>query len=396
MDALRTRLLFLNIGHSFDHLFMLLYATAVIAMERHFALSYGELLALATPGFIAFGAGALPSGWLGDRWSRNGMIAIFFIGIGGASIVTGLADTPLQIGLGLLLIGVFASIYHPVGIAMVVDGPAESVGRRLGVNGVYGNMGVAAAAIVAGALAQWVHWRAAFLVPGAVSILVGVAFVMFVRRTTLTVEAGSRAKGSVGFMPGWQRALIVLGLTTLFSGLVFNATTVSLPKVFDERLAGFGASTFGVGVLASIVYAIAAFTQIAVGRAIDRFPVRPILVWLAAALAVALLLVAQAEGWAMFLGALIIMALVFGQIPIGDTLVARYTPSPWRARVYAVKYVITLGVASLAVPSIAILHGWGDGFATLFLAMAVCAALVAAAGLALPSVRRAPAAVPAE
>jgi len=396
MDALRIRLLFLNIGHSFDHLFMLLYATAVIAMERYFDLSYGELLALATPGFVAFGAGALPSGWLGDRWSRNGMIAIFFIGIGAASMVTGLASTPLQIGAGLLLIGLFASIYHPVGIAMVVDGPPESVGRRLGVNGVYGNLGVAAAAIVAGALAQWVHWRAAFLVPGAVSILVGIGFVIFVRRANLQVQAGTRGKAGVGFMPGWQRALIVLGLTTLFSGLVFNATTVSLPKVFDERLAGLGASTFGVGVLASIVYAIAAFTQIAVGRAIDRFPVRPILVWLAAALAVALLLVAQAEGWAMFLGALIIMALVFGQIPIGDTLVARYTPSPWRARVYAVKYVITLGVASLAVPSIAILHGWGNGFSTMFVAMAVCAALVAAAGLALPSPRRAPAAVPAE
>ena len=396
MDALRIRLLFLNIGHSFDHLFMLLYATAVIAMERYFDLSYGELLALATPGFVAFGAGALPSGWLGDRWSRNGMIAIFFIGIGAASIVTGLASTPLQIGGGLLLIGIFASIYHPVGIAMVVDGPPESVGRRLGVNGVYGNLGVAAAAIVAGALAQWIHWRAAFLVPGAVSILVGIGFVLFVRTANLQVQPGSRGKAGVGFVTGWQRALIVLGLTTLFGGLIFNATTVSLPKVFDERLAGFGVSTFGVGVLASIVYAIAAFTQIAVGRAIDRFPVRPILVWLAAALAVALLLVMQAEGWMMFLGALIIMALVFGQIPIGDTLVARYTPGPWRSRVYAVKYVITLGVASLAVPSIAILHGYGDGFSSMFVAMAVCAALVAAAGMALPSARRSPAAVPAE
>lgn len=396
MDALRVRLLFLNIGHSFDHLFMLLYATAVIAMERYFDLSYGELLALATPGFIAFGAGALPSGWLGDRWSRNGMIAIFFVGIGAASIVTGFANTPLQIGLGLFLIGVFASIYHPVGIAMVVDGPPESVGRRLGVNGVYGNMGVAAAALVAGALAQWVHWRAAFLVPGAISIAVGIAFILFVRGANLQVQAGTRGKKGVGFVPGWQRALIVLGLTTLFSGLVFNATTVSLPKVFDERLATFGASTLGVGLLASVVYAIAAFTQIAVGRAIDRYPVRPILVWLAVALAVALLLASQAHGWAMFLGALMIMALVFGQIPIGDTLVARYTPDPWRARVYAVKYVITLGVASLAVPSIAILHGYGGGFGTMFMAMAVCAALVAAAGLGLPSVRRQAAAAPAE
>src|SRR3546814_1343499 len=124
-------------------------------------------------------------------------------------------------------------------------------------------------------LSQWVHWRAAFFVPGILSIGVGIAFVLVIRGTNLQVQAGSRGKKGVGFVFGWQRALIVLALTTLFSGLVFNATTVSLPKVFDERLTGFGASTLGVGVLASVVYAIAAFTQIAVGRAIDRYPVRP-------------------------------------------------------------------------------------------------------------------------
>src|SRR5690606_6962280 len=140
MSAERLRLTFLNLGHTYDHLFMLLYATAVLAIEAAWGLSYGQLIALATPGFIAFGAGAVPAGWLGDRWSRNGMMAIFFIGIGAASMVTGLARTPLEIGIGLFLIGLFASIYHPVGIAMVSQGPAETLGWRLGVNGVYGNM----------------------------------------------------------------------------------------------------------------------------------------------------------------------------------------------------------------------------------------------------------------
>ena len=82
MSAPRIRLLFLNLGHAYDHLFMLLFATAVITMASEFSLTYGEMLALATPGFIAFGAGALPAGWLGDRWSRPHMMVIFFIGIG--------------------------------------------------------------------------------------------------------------------------------------------------------------------------------------------------------------------------------------------------------------------------------------------------------------------------
>ncbi len=143
-----TRRLFINVGHFYAHLFMLLFPTVVLALESEFAASYGSLLSLATAGFVAFGAGSIPAGWLGDRWSRPGMMAVFFIGIGGASVLTGFARTPFEIGAGLLAIGVFASIYHPVGIALLVEG-REKVGRVLGINGVFGNMGVAGAALIA-------------------------------------------------------------------------------------------------------------------------------------------------------------------------------------------------------------------------------------------------------
>ncbi len=87
---------FLNLGHAYDHLFILLYPTVVLALGDVFQASYGELLALSVYGFIAFGAGALPAGWLGDRWSRRGMMIVFFVGIGLASIVTGLARSTVE------------------------------------------------------------------------------------------------------------------------------------------------------------------------------------------------------------------------------------------------------------------------------------------------------------
>ena len=384
MSALRVRLLFLNFGHAFDHLFMLLFATAVLVMTAEFGLPYDELLLLATPGFVAFGAGAVPSGWLGDRWSRNGMMVIFFIGIGAASILTGLASGPLQVAIGLFLIGVFASIYHPVGIAMVAAGPPETVGSRLGVNGVYGNLGVASAALVAGALANWVSWRAAFILPGAVSILVGIAFFVFIRTAPQIAGGGRPQKKGVGLTAGWQRVLVVLIVTTLVGGVVFNATTVSLPKVFDERLASVVATPLGVGVLAAIVYAIAAFTQIPVGRAIDRHPIRPIFVVLSIGQVAALALAATAWNWAMFAAALLIMVMVFGQIPIGDALIARYTPDVYRSRVYSIKYVLSLGVASLAVPTIALVYRFGGGLTSLFLVLAAGSVIITLAAVMLP------------
>ncbi|HSG95390.1 MAG TPA: MFS transporter, partial [Afifellaceae bacterium] len=168
--------LFLNIGHFLDHLFMLVFATvAALALAWEWQLSYGQLIPYAMPGFIAFGAFALPAGWLADKWSRHGMLVIFFIGIGAASIVTALAQTPLQIGIGLFAIGVFAAIYHPVGIALVLEGRSR-VGMAIAVNGVFGNMGVAAAALITGFLIDQAGWRSAFVWPGIVSIGIGIAY----------------------------------------------------------------------------------------------------------------------------------------------------------------------------------------------------------------------------
>ncbi|MCH8835582.1 MAG: MFS transporter, partial [Proteobacteria bacterium] len=163
-----TTFAFLNLGHAYDHLFMLLYPTVVLALGDVFQASYGELLALSVYGFIAFGAGALPAGWLGDRWSRRGMMIVFFVGIGLASILTGLARSTVDIAVGLALIGLFASIYHPVGIAMVAETDPARVGKALGVNGVFGNLGVAFAGVTAGALTDMISWRAAFIIPGVV------------------------------------------------------------------------------------------------------------------------------------------------------------------------------------------------------------------------------------
>lgn len=133
--------LLLNVGHFLDHLFMLIFATAAaLALASDWNMSYGQLIAYATPGFVAFAVFTIPAGWLADRWSREGMMAVFFIGIGASSAATALATTPLQMAAGLFAIGMFAAIYHPVGIALVVHGRTRT-GVPIAVNGIFGNLG---------------------------------------------------------------------------------------------------------------------------------------------------------------------------------------------------------------------------------------------------------------
>ena len=105
---MRRPLLFLNLAHAYDHFFLLILPTAVFGSRRP-GMSYGEALALGTAAFVMFGLGTLPAGWLGDRGSRTHLMSIFFVGIGLASILVGLAQGPLALILGLGLLGLFAS-----------------------------------------------------------------------------------------------------------------------------------------------------------------------------------------------------------------------------------------------------------------------------------------------
>ncbi|MEN8763843.1 MAG: MFS transporter, partial [Thiogranum sp.] len=175
------KFLFLNAGHFLDHLFMLIFASAAaLRLTHEWDMSYSELIPYATPGFIAFGACALLAGWLADKWSREGMLVIFFVGTGIGSLISGAADSPLQITTGLTFIGIFAAIYHPVGLALVVHG-RKKTGIPLAINGVFGNMGVASAALLTGCLIDTSGWRYAFFVPGVVSITLGILYLWFLR-----------------------------------------------------------------------------------------------------------------------------------------------------------------------------------------------------------------------
>src|SRR5690606_6322836 len=128
--------------HFYIHLFTAFFFVIVLAIEADWQLPYHQLVELWTLGAFLVGAGALPAGWLGDRWSAPGMMAVFFIGIGLTSIVCGFAETPAGLTVGLAGIGLFASIYHPVGIAWLVR-HARSRGKALGLNGIFGSAGVA-------------------------------------------------------------------------------------------------------------------------------------------------------------------------------------------------------------------------------------------------------------
>lgn len=386
----RVGFFFLNIGHLFDHMFMLIFATAAIALVGMEGMTFGELLKLATPGFVAFGLFSLPAGWLADRWSRQGMIGTFFIGIGLSAVAMGFAETSTQMMIALFFIGVFAAIYHPVGIAMVVHGK-QKVGLALGINGVWGNMGIAVAPITTGILIDAYSWREAFIVPGIVSVLVGVAYAVFCRNQARIAIATKKPIIDPDASALEWGVLIRVGfallLTILFGGIVFHSVGLALPKLFEERLANITTDLTNIGLITGMVFAIASFAQIVVGSLVDRYSPRTILLIVAFLQVPAFAVMAGLTGLpAVFVG-IIMMMVVFGEIPIHDTIVTRHTKSEWRGRVFAVKFVVALLIAGVVPPLVGEIHD-AYGFDTLMYLLSAAAAGVVFSALILPKANK--------
>jgi len=389
--ANRIHFAFMCAGHLYGHLFMLVFSTvAALSLTKGWGMSYAELIPYATPGFIALGVCAVPAGWLADKWSRKGMMVLFFIGIGVGSILASLAKTPLNMSIGLLAIGVFAAIYHPVGISLVVQG-RKATGIALAVNGVFGNMGVASAALVTGFMIDHTGWRSAFVWPGVISVATGIAYAGFLyvtRYSDTKKSAGDAEKKKTSDELFMDRRLVgrifsIIFFSTAIGGLIFQSTTFALPKMFDERLSELAISATVVGGYAFMVFAFAAVGQLIVGYVLDRYPVRIVFSCVAALQAVFFGIMPGLGGLNALLVAIAFMLVVFGQIPINDVLISRVTQSEWRSRAYAFRYIVTFSVSAFSIPFIAWIHArWG--FDRLFIVLSVAAIFIFVSVLLLP------------
>ena len=390
----RAAIAFSNFGHTCTHMFTVLYATAVLHLPQVFGLPYGEMLTLSSLGLMLFGVAALPAGWLGDRWSQVGMIVIFFLGIGAGAIVTGLADGPDMIFAGLTLIGLFAAIYHPVGIAWIVAS-ARKQGMSLGINGVFGNAGNSLAPVFVGVMIDYFSWRAAFLIPGVVAVLAGIALLVAWRRGWVADARTDRVPPAATDPGDVYRVFIILTLTMACSGLVYAGLTNTMPKMFEMGLGdGLTTSYTQIGLLVGVVSGAASASGILGGWLADRFSARSIYLvfWM---LQVPLLFViTSTAGASLLLVALLVLSFNLSFTAAENMLVAQYTPARWRSLAYGAKFVLALGVAGLTVIFAGRIFDSTGGFDLLYVWLGSAAIVAATAGALLPG-RRRPVAVPA-
>jgi MFS family permease len=380
--AARRSIAFLNWAHAIDHFVLLIYPTVVIGLEVIYQRPYSELIALSTAAFVAFGVFSLPAGWLADHWSRRNMMAAFYIGCGLSLAGISFAPTLTWLAVAMFALGMFAAIYHPVGMAMLIEA-SQARGRTLAFNGVCGNLGVSLAAGVSALLATWLGWRAAFLAPAVICVATGVIY-LWVTPDDRHHAKSRKSNPAVPLTP--RGAVALFGLFTviaLTAGTTFQLLTIALPKIVDERLAA-NVPLLLAGSVATLVLVCGGLAQLCVGRLVERFSPHSLFAVITGLGFLGNLWAAYADGIALMVALAIAVAAIYAQVTVNDMVLARYTADAWRGRVYAVRYFLLFISAAVAIGMIALLHERG-GFTLVLGANAAIAfaMFLATVGLAL-------------
>ena len=375
--------IYLFISHFLDHFIILVFAKAAYDAGQDIGLTYGETIQLATLGFILFGVASPIAARVADIFSRSLTMVVFHFGVGISSIIVSFSHTSFHLLLGLSSLGFFAAIFHPVGIAMLLENK-ERVGLRLGINGLFGNMGVASAPLITGVIIFYSDWKMAFLISGIVCIIYGIFFALALKSTVQSSGLSSKMK-SEKFSDGWKQALLALAISTTFGGFVFTAVTFLVPRYIELYMENLMLSVAMTGLLASLVYAVSSFSQVIVGWLIDRISPRIVLFIVSVGQIIFIYLASQFDGYTLLFFITLAVCFVFGQIPIIDAVMVRYVPDSWRNRILSIKFVLNLGVGATVLPTCSFMLDRGYQLSELFCFLSLLSVIIVMASILLPS-----------
>ena len=381
----RLSLVFSCIGHTYSHLFGPIFYVAALTLEKDLGLTHGGVVVLIVVGNVLFGLAAPLAGWLSDRWSATGMIGVFFIGTGASMVMTGMSDSGLEIAFWLAATGTFASIYHPVGLAWLIRN-AVNKGTALGINGLFGGLGPAIAALSAGAMVEIYGWQAAFIIPGAVVLATGALYWGMIARG-LIVETKTDLKPMPSVSGSDRiRVFMVLAVTMLGTGLIYQATQAAMPKLFSERLVEWtGGGVLGVSSAVAAVYVAGGLMQVIGGRLADIYTLKTVYLCAFLLQIPFLFLAGILGGPGLLVVVLFMVSINTGSMPTENVLVARYAPSRWRSLAFGLKFVLALGVSGLGVLLEGTFYDLTGGFYWVFTLLAAIAFVALAIATLLPS-----------
>lgn len=362
-------------GHFVSHFNMLVFPAVLLPLSAQFGMDMVQTLALSFWMYLLFGITALPWGLLGDKIGSRPLFAVFHMGAGTCGFLAAInLSNPFLFGLSLSGIGLFSGIYHPVGLGWIAK-EVKKTSRGMAINGMFGNLGLAAAPLLAGSLNYFYGIQAVYIVVGLVNCS-GLVLLYIARNghagETITITQGKSKRVLAPFL--------VLLVAMMLGGIIYRSISLTLPAYFELQnqdlydsfiaMAGkFGSPNVFATVITSTIYLVGMLGQYFggwVGEKVDLG--RGYLLF-------HLITIPAAIGMAMTTDIpLIVLAMIhsfflLGMQPLENTLVAHLSPPKLFSTAYGLKFVLTFGVGALSVGMVAGIKE-SFGFSAVYLVLA--------------------------
>ena len=373
-------------GHLMMHMFAAFYFVIVLAIEDDWNFSYDELINLWLLGSLLVGLGSIPAGWLSDRWSRSGMLAIMFIGLGTSSILCGFSNNKFSLMINLSALGLFCSIYHPAGISWVVNTSKET-GRALGFNNIFGGVGIGLGAFSSGLIIDMYNWNYAFIFPGLISIIIGIGLFLHIYQGKISFKniISDKFNDNPEQNQLLKIAIIMLVSITCMS-FVYQILQSSLPKVIDIRLAerlDFGASQ--IGLIVSFIYIVSGLMNYIGGILADKYPEKNIYLIGILGQGILLFFIFSLSNYFLIIISLFIVAFNSSILPAENLLLAYFSPQKHQSLVYGIKFIVSFAIAPIALFLISTSYEATKEFSYLYLSSGILMLILFFVVFTLPS-----------
>ena len=376
-------------GHLMMHMFAAFYFVIVLAIEDDWNFSYDELINLWLLGSLLVGLGSIPAGWLSDRWSRSGMLAIMFIGLGTSSILCGFSNNKFSLMINLSALGLFCSIYHPAGISWVVNTSKET-GKALGFNNIFGGVGIGLGAFSSGLIIDMYNWNYAFIFPGAISIIIGIGLFLHIYQGKISFK--NIISDKFNDNPE-QNQLLKIAIIMLISitcmSFVYQILQSSLPKVIDIRLAerlDFGASQ--IGLIVSFIYIVSGLMNYIGGILADKYPEKNIYLIGILGQGILLFFIFSLSNYFLIIISLFIVAFNSSILPAENLLLAYFSPQKHQSLVYGIKFIVSFAIAPIALFLISTSYETTKEFSYLYLSSGILMLILFFVVFTLPSTQK--------
>ncbi len=350
------------LGHFLSHFNMLVFPAVLLPLTSRLNLNLVDVLGLSFWMYLLFGITALPWGLAGDRWGVKKLFVVYYLGAFASGLVAAWGiDNPTILMIALSGLGFFSGVYHPTGLGWISK-EFRQVSLGMAYNGMFGNLGLATAPLIAGII-NWLWGPREVFIALALLNLSGLFLILGMKTSE---KAKDQSSSTIKNGKGQLIAFLMLLVGMMLGGIEYRGLSVIIPSYLEiknadlfQRLASFFTGDISNNLIAtlitSLIFLVGMGGQYFGGHLASRYDLKLCLLGGHLVTVPAAFILYQVSNIPLVVITMVYFFFLLGIQPIENTLVTKYTPQKLRHSAFGFKFILTFGVGSLSVKVIGII-----------------------------------------